>query len=376
VTVFAPLLGLLEDVPDPRRAQGKLYQLPHVLLFSILAIVTGANSYRGIGTFIKVHGEELNIAFRLTWRRAPTHTAIRYILQRLDPVALEAAFRRHAALLQAALATAGQVSIAIDGKTLRGSFDNFKDRAAAQILSAFATETALVLAHLDIAEKSNEIPAAQAMLATLGIPAPLVTLDALHCQKKTFEAAAAADAMLIVQVKDNQPTLHQQAQHICTTAVPLSQVSRHNKGRNRDETRVVTVFDPAKALDGSEWQSHVAAIIRVERGVYTRSSKTGLLNHTSETAFYVANAIVPADTAADATRGHWSIENGLHYSRDVTLREDASRIRSNPGLFARLRSFAYNILKANRIDTLAQDRYRAALGGLQRLLKLLAVQQR
>jgi len=376
VTAFAPLLDLLADVSDPRRAQGKLYQLPHVLLFAILAIVTGANSYRGIVTFIDVYREELNSVFGLNWRRAPAHTAIRYILQRLDPISLETAFRNHAALLQAACAQAGLACLAIDGKTLRGSFDNFKDRLAAQILSVFATRTALVLAHLDIDEKSNEIPAAQAMLAALGIAGTVVTLDALHCQKKTFEAGAAAGATLVVQVKDNQPSLHQQAQDISTTETPLSQVSSRDKGRGRDEQRIVTVFDPAKAFDGSEWQPHVAAIIRVERSVHTRSSKTGLLTHTSETAFYVANAALSATKAAEATRGHWAIENTSHYSRDVTMREDASRIRCNPGIFARLRSFAYNILKANRIDTLSQDRYRAALGGVQRLIEMLGIWKR
>jgi hypothetical protein len=135
VVAFAPLLGLLADVPDPRRAQGKLYTLPHVLLFSILAIVTGCNSCRGIGTFIDVHRQRLNTVFGLTWRRAPAHTAVRYILQGLDPAAVETAFRRHAALLQAARATPGQGTIALDGKTLRGSFDSFRDRAAAQVLS-------------------------------------------------------------------------------------------------------------------------------------------------------------------------------------------------------------------------------------------------
>ena len=100
-------------------------------------------------------------------------------------------FRRHAAQLQAARATAGQGSIALDGKTLRGSFDNFRDRAAAQLLSAFATDTALVLAHVDIDEKSNEIPAAQALLAELGIAAgAIVTLDALHCQKNCSRSPA------------------------------------------------------------------------------------------------------------------------------------------------------------------------------------------
>ncbi len=100
MTTFVPLMSLLEAVPDPRRAEGKLYKLPHVLLFSILAIVTGCNSYRGIVTFIDVHRHSLNAAFDLTWRRAPAHTAIRYILQKLDPKAVEDAFRRHAAQLQ------------------------------------------------------------------------------------------------------------------------------------------------------------------------------------------------------------------------------------------------------------------------------------
>src|SRR5271167_5251202 len=181
---FGPLLDLLAEVPDPRRAQGKLYRLPHVLLFSILAIVTGCNSSRGIVTFIDVHRRRLNEAFGLTWRRAPAHTAIRYILQGLDPADVENVFRQHASLLQTACAKPGQGSIALDGKTLRGSVDNFNDRAAAQVLSAFATDTSLVLAHVDIAEKSNEIPAAQALLAELGVArGTIVTLDALHCQK-------------------------------------------------------------------------------------------------------------------------------------------------------------------------------------------------
>jgi len=186
VAVFSPLLDVLADVPDPRRAQGQLYKLPHVLLFAILAIVTGCNSYRGVVTFIAVHRRRLNAAFGLNWRRAPAHTAVRYILQGLDPAAVEAAFRRHAVLLQAANERPGQGSIALDGKTLRGSFDKFNDRAAAQVLSAFATDTALVLAHMDIAEKSNEIPAAQKLLAELGVAdGAVVTLDALHCQKNT-----------------------------------------------------------------------------------------------------------------------------------------------------------------------------------------------
>ncbi len=189
MTTLSPLLDILADVPDPRRAQGKLYKLPYMLLFSILAIVTGCNSYRGIATFIDVHRHKLNRVFGLNWRRAPAHTAIRYILQGLDPIAVEAAFRRHAGCLQAANGTPGTGSIALDGQTLRGSFDKFRDRAAAQVLSAFATDTAFVLAHIDIAEKSNEIPAAQTLLAELGIASgAIVTLDAMHWQKNTLRS--------------------------------------------------------------------------------------------------------------------------------------------------------------------------------------------
>ena len=109
MAAFSPLLDMLAEVPDPRRAEGKLYQLPHVLLFSILAIVTGCNSYRGIVTFIEVHRRKLNTAFGLKWRRAPAHTAIRYILQGLDPTAVETVFRRHACAAQADIALIVQV---------------------------------------------------------------------------------------------------------------------------------------------------------------------------------------------------------------------------------------------------------------------------
>ena len=177
-------------------------------------------------------------------------------------------------------------------------------------------------------------------------------------------------------VKDNQPTLHQRIQEVSATTAPLGSAHTHDKGRNRDERRTVTVFDPADTLADTDWHPHVAAVIRVERSVYTRNAKTGLLRHSAETAFYVANTPVTATRAAEVIRAHWRIENTSHYSRDVTLGEDRSRIRANPGVFARLRSFAFNILKANRTNTLSQDRYRASLAGIGKLVRMLAVSQR
>ena len=179
-----PFLALLATIPDSRRAEGKLYRLPHVLLFSIFAIVSGANSYRGIQTYFKAHRRALNKAFKIKWKRAPAHTAIRYILQGLDARDVEKAFREHSADLNCSSDGAETCVIAFDGKTLRGSFDNFIDAKAKQLLSAFAVDTALVLAHIEINEKSNEIPAVQKLLAELDVAGCIVTCDAMHCQKK------------------------------------------------------------------------------------------------------------------------------------------------------------------------------------------------
>ena len=174
-------------IRDPRRAEGKLYQLPYVLLFSILAIVTGANSYRGICTFIKTHRKRLNKAFKIGWKRPPAHTAIRYILQGLNPADVEKIFREHAADLNCSETAPGTRILAFDGKALKGSFDAFNDAKARQILSAFAADTALVLAHIEIDEKSNEIPAVQKLLEELDVAGHIVTLDAMHCQKKLLK---------------------------------------------------------------------------------------------------------------------------------------------------------------------------------------------
>jgi hypothetical protein len=184
---FHRFLDFLSTIPDPRRAEGKRYEQRYVLLFAILAIVTGANSYRGIRTFIRTHRVRLNKAFGLHWKHPPAHTSLRTIISGLDAAAVERAFRRHAAELNAVKSSkAGAVCrvLALDGKVLKGSFDAFHDSAAKQVLSAFAADTALVLAHIEIDEKSNEIPAAQRLLEELDVGDHIVTCDAMHCQKK------------------------------------------------------------------------------------------------------------------------------------------------------------------------------------------------
>jgi DDE_Tnp_1-associated len=183
MTTFSHLLDLLGTIPDPRRAQGKLYTLPHLVLFAILAVVAGANSYRGIHSFIDVHLDRLKAAFGLRWRRAPAYTSIRLVLQNLDPAELERAFRLHAAVLAAQVGCQGVRVVAFDGKTLRGSFDHFAERAAVHLVSAFDVTSDLILGHIEVGEKENEIPAVQHLLAALSLADRVVTADALHCQK-------------------------------------------------------------------------------------------------------------------------------------------------------------------------------------------------
>jgi hypothetical protein len=187
---FAGLLAALEEIPDPRRRQGRRYPLAHLLLFSVLAILAGATSYRGILVFIAVHREHLNAVFGTTLRRAPAVNTLRAMFQALDPAELEAAFRKHAQELSGRAPASEPRVVALDGKTLKRSFDHLNDRAAAHVLSAFACEPALILAHQEVRDAPDEIPAVQTLIETLGLQGVLFTADALHCQKKFRERRA------------------------------------------------------------------------------------------------------------------------------------------------------------------------------------------
>ena len=179
----------LATVSDPRRAQGKRYDLVHALLYCVLAVASGATSYRKIHLFIDTHWERLNEAFGSAWKRAPAYTGIRKILQGLDAAELEQAMRLMAEeqLCDAPEAPAQRALVAMDGKTLRGSLDQFEDRKAAQVLSALAVHERLVLGHVLIESKgkNHEIPSVQRLIEELDLVGCIFTLDALHLQKNS-----------------------------------------------------------------------------------------------------------------------------------------------------------------------------------------------
>jgi hypothetical protein len=182
------LLEILRSIPDHRRDEGKRFDLATVLLYTILGMVAGANSYRQMHEFIRIHLQRLNQAFGLRLTCSPSYTGLRLILQGVDPAALEAAFRQHASSISMPSPSDGLTAIAVDGKTLRGSFDAFNDRKAAHMMSALRQADQTVLGHLMVEEKSNEIPAAPELIEALGLKDCVFTLDAEHAQKKPSRA--------------------------------------------------------------------------------------------------------------------------------------------------------------------------------------------
>lgn len=178
------LLEYLKQIPDQRRGQGRMFDLPRLLLFSILAIASGADSYRKIAIFIQENFKALCSAYDVKWKRPPSYNAFRHTIHGLNQKETEKAFRAHskeAAMFEKTKLT----TISLDGKALKHSFDNVADERFKQMLSAFSPEHNIILAHEKIGiSKENEINAAIKLMKDLGLDNVIYTLDALHTQKK------------------------------------------------------------------------------------------------------------------------------------------------------------------------------------------------
>jgi hypothetical protein len=181
------LLEFLNEVPDHRRAQGQRYKLRDILFVTILAILSGADSYRDIIRFFNGKREELKKFFGLNYKKAPARTNIMKIFGGMDKIGLEKIFRDYSQGLSQFKPTDSNINngFAIDGKALKGSFEHLKGTPILQLLSVFCTTNQIILGHVEIPEKTNEIPTAQLIIKELSLPEGSVyTLDAMHCQKK------------------------------------------------------------------------------------------------------------------------------------------------------------------------------------------------
>jgi predicted transposase YbfD/YdcC len=177
-----------------------------------------------------------------------------------------------------------------------------------------------------------------------------------------FARVIASSNHLLTQVKDNQPGLCRRLEKGAARRKPSGCAKSETKGRNRWETRELSVF-PAKAwFRHTPWDGLINTILRLKRAVWRRNPATGVLKQTTETVFWVSSASGATPERWNKwIRAHWRIENGSHYVRDTAFAEDASRIRKNPDIVARLRSFAYNLLRATGCQNIKNARWRAAI---------------
>jgi len=347
------LYSLLSKIKDHRRGQGRRYQLGHILLFSVLALLSGATSYRKVQVFIEANYAQLDEIYALNWKRMPAYTTIRDIIQSTCTDDLEEYFRQHSHLLS--IQDVEKWFVAFDGKVLRGSFDHFQDQKAIQVISAFLTKQRLILAHAEIEAKTNEIPTAQEMMPELGLSDCVFTFDAINCQEKTLEVGKETGNDVIVQVKGNQKTLFNDCQTLAKIALPDEEYEEPiAKAHGRKEARNVQVFSHPTFTDDNKWRL-AEAVVQVDRKRWTFNTKRKIWEPSHETSFYISTTILSAEVFCQAIRNHWDIENGNHYVRDVTLGEDKSRIRTNPHIFAKLRSFALNILRVNNVENVSLE---------------------
>jgi predicted transposase YbfD/YdcC len=366
-----PLMEMLSCVTDCRREQAKRYRLANILMFCILGFLCGATSYKTLCAFIEERFALLQAAFPSIMKRAPAPSTLWRIIGLVDGASLEAVFRGHAASQHAALGGGPGEVVAHDGKSLRGSYDTAGDTKISQLLRAFAVGTRIILGHVAIMVKSNEIPAMQALVRELGLAEVLCTADAMHCQIKTIETVKASGGEALLQVKGNQPGLEAAFEALPAEQEPQDcHVETGKIRRNRQETRRVEVFKAGHLLDlPDDWQSHAVEAVRVSRTVLHKDVATGWKwRPTHDVACYAStqNGNSAAYYAA-ATRGHWGVENRVHYVLDVSMHEDASRVRKSPTILSILRSFALNILRFNKVNNVADALWRNAMN-LNRVL--------
>ena len=360
------LLKLLFKIKEFRNKKGIRYEFAYVIYFAILATLSDADSYRKISTFMEERFDKLKEIYALSWSKPPSYSAIRNIIIALPVKDLENVFREFANILSN-IQPDEIPNYSLDGKVLRGSFDNFKGKSAIQFLSIFCSNNNLIMAHEEVNCKTNEIPIAQKIIPELGIENSIFTSDAMNCQTKTIEAVKASGNDFIVQVKNNQKFLLNNLKQIVNSEKNISKNKEPiSKGRNRIETRIAKIYS-AKNIQDDKW-SEIKIIIEIERKKQIFDTKKRIWENKGETAYYISTREITAKEANLYVRNHWGIENRNHHVKDVTMNEDKSRIRIKPQNMAVFKSFTLNIMRFNGVKNIKDELYRNSLK-LSNLLK-------
>ncbi len=358
-------LDHFKELPDPRQRGKITYPLDEVLLLCLLAVLGGAETFVDIARF----GEkkiDLLRRFRPFRDGTPSHDHLGDIFATLDAKAFQRCFVSWVAALTGAPADV----IAIDGKTLRRSYQQKGAKAPIHMVSAFAARQRLVLGQVKVADKSNEIVAIPALLDMMTIEGAIVTIDAMGCQRGIAQKIVDNKADYVLALKGNQGTLREDVEVFAAEQkangfkdTKISQDQTVDGDHGRIETRTYTVFhDVAWLQERHDWPG-LKGIIMVEskREIPGPSPETDKIEQ--ETRFYITSLVWLAHQLGPVVRGHWSVENSLHWVMDMLFRDDECRIRTHhaPANFTTLKHMAHNLIrKAPGKDSLRLKRKVAA----------------
>ncbi|CAO5226524.1 ISAs1 family transposase [Frankia sp. AgKG'84/4] len=340
----AGLLAVFAQVTDPRKRRGRRHRLPVLLTLATCAVLAGARSFTAIAEWAADAGETVWSALGIV--RVPDASTFRRVFTHLDADALDTALGAWAAT--ATTPAPGQRRrIAVDGKTLRGS--RAGDTPGRHLLTAFDQQHHVVLAQRAVDAKTNEIGELKTLLSAVELAGAVVTADALHTQRDTAAWLVDRGAHYVLVAKANQPGLSAQLAALPWTKV-RTRARSHDRGHGRVETRVLKTTE-VRAGIGFPHAVQAIQIIR-RRAVAGRPADTQTVYAITSLPTHQASPALLADLARD----HWSVENRLHWVRDVTYDEDRHRARTGnaPQIMASLRNLALAILRLTGTTNIAQ----------------------
>jgi len=344
------ILRFFMDLPDPR-AGNTIHKLHDILVLALCAVICGADGWAEVEVFANAKLAWFSTFLDLE-HGIPSHDTFGRVFSRLNPDAFERCF---VAWTRAIVQGAGGRLIAIDGKSIRRSFEHAWDKSGmAHLVSAFVDANHLVFSQLAVEDKSNEIDAIPRLLGLLDLEDATVTIDAMGCQKEIARQIKEAGGDYVLAVKENQPMLHHKVSTLLDEAILENFEGMSHDGiqlsdddHGRVETRRVWVTDELNHLGPlqADWPGLASlAVVECKREV--------LAGKTSVDRRYFISSLkgVDAGRMAAAIRGHWSVENKLHWQLDVSFREDERRIRKDHGAenYSRLCRIALNLLKQDR----------------------------
>jgi predicted transposase YbfD/YdcC len=354
------LLDHLATIKDTRQSWKVAYPLREVLFLVVCGTIASGDDYDDIVDWGEAHLSFLR-GFAEFYHGIPCADWLRTVMNRIDPELFKACFSAWVAECWPDKPDL----VAIDGKTSRRSHDRKNGQKPLHLVSAFATTSRLVLGQEAVEEKSNEITAIPVLLERLDLEGALVSIDAMGCNPNIAQSILDAKADYLLAVKDNQPTLHADVKSYFDTA-PAAEVERCEtlgKDHGRLELRAHTVSKTVdwvaseRSYPGALRFPKLAVIAMVESRI-ERGDKIE-----TERRSYISSRVLSAQAFADAVRSHWAIENNLHWTLDVTFKEDQSRLRAGHGAtnMAVIRHFALNLVRqANDKLSIKRRRKRAS----------------